>query len=107
MKTLFAFALVAFSFTALAEVLKVTKTSPDRDLDRSFVLTTQLKEVVVLDCQSFIQGLRIGEQENAIIFMMDPVECEALQERVHSSLNRRVPYCIDVEDDIRSDYACP
>lgn len=78
----------------------------DGELERSFVLSTNLPDKVVLDCQSFIQGLRIGEKENAIIYMLDPYECESVQERVRKSLRRLQNHCIDVEEDIRADYSC-
>jgi hypothetical protein len=94
------------SFFLFAEEIKVKKMSQDGDLERSYVLKTNLTEVVVLDCQSFIQGLRIGAHEQAVFFMLDPVECEALQDRVRGSLKHRQLHCIDVDQEIRSDYSC-
>lgn len=78
----------------------------DGELERSFVLTTNITQKVVLDCQSFIQGLRIGEFEEAFTYLLDPWECEELQNRVKSSLRKRQEHCIDVEDEIRSDRTC-
>lgn len=106
MKKLFALALLILSTTALPEEIKVNKMSPDGELERSFVLATQLPDKVVLDCQSFVQGLRIGEQDQAVFFIMDSDECEAMQDRVKGSLKRRQFHCIDVDHDIRSDYSC-
>lgn len=106
MKSLLLLLALIFSLSATSEEVKVKKMLQDGDLERSFVLETSLKEKVVLDCQSFIQGLRIGEQGDAIFFMMDPNECESLQERVMSSLKRHQLHCIDVDSEIRSDYAC-
>ncbi len=92
---------------AVAIEIQIKSVSPDGELDRSMVLHTQLPEKVVLDCQSFIQGLRVGEQQNATIFIMDPFECEGMQDRVKASLERSLFHCIDVDSDIRSDYTCP
>jgi hypothetical protein len=98
--------LLLISFSASAFEIKVKKMMRDGELDRSFVLATQLEDKVVLDCQSFIQGLRIGEAESAVHFLMEPFDCESLQDRIRSSNRRRQKHCIDVEDDIRADYAC-
>jgi hypothetical protein len=106
MKSLLTLVLLCTSFSGLAEEIKVTKMSPDGEMDRSFVLATFLPEKVVLDCQSFVQGLRVGEQEHALFFLLEPDDCEAMQKRVKSSLRRRQYHCIDVEADIRSDYSC-
>lgn len=94
------------SFSALAEEIKVSKMTQDRDLERSFVLKTNLSQKVVLDCQSFIQGLRIGEQAQAYTYLLDEQECHGLQKRIRSSLRKFQHHCIDIADDIRSDRTC-
>ncbi len=106
MKTIIGSILLLASFTTFAGEIRIKKMTRDADLERSYVLTTNLSEKVVLDCQSFIQGLRIGEFESAYTFMMDPWECEELQDRVKSSLRKFQNHCIDVEEDIRADYTC-
>lgn len=106
MKRLLSVILLASCLSALATEIKVNKMLRDGDMDRSFVLKTNLPEKVVIDCQSFIQGLRIGEYEAAHVYMMDPDECEGLQSRVRSSLKKSRHHCIDAEDDIRADYIC-
>lgn len=98
--------LILISFSLYAEEIRVKKMSRDGELERSYVLRTNLPQKVVLDCQSFIQGLRVGEFEEAYTFLLDPQECEALQGRMKSSLRKFQNHCIDVEDDIRADYTC-
>lgn len=102
----FGLILVLVAMETQATEIQVKKMLRDGDLDRSFVLKTNLTEKVVLDCQSFIQGLRIGEYENANTFMLGPDDCEALQARVRLSLKKFQNHCIEVEEEIRSDYTC-
>jgi hypothetical protein len=98
--------LLLLSLSISAFELRVKKMLKDGDLDRSFVLATQIEEKVVLDCQSFVQGLRIGEYESAVFFLMDPFACEDLQSRIKSSNRRFQKHCIDIVEDIRADYTC-
>jgi hypothetical protein len=100
------FILVFFSLLttyAFAMELKVTALSQDGDLERSFVLTTSLPARVVLDCQSFIQGLYLGGDH---LVLLDPEECQGLQERVYTSLINAESHCIEVDDELRSDASC-
>lgn len=90
----------------MADEIQVSKMTKDGELDRSFVLKTNLPDMVVIDCQSFVQGLRIGQFESAHTYLLDPEECEGLQQRIRSSLRRFQKHCIDVQDDIRSDRSC-
>jgi hypothetical protein len=101
-----AFFFLFLSLTVNAAEIRVKKVQQDGDLERSLVLKTNLSEKVVLDCQSFIQGLRIGEFETAETFLMDPDDCMDLQKRIRGSLRRFQSHCIDVDDYIRTDYTC-
>ena len=98
--------LVLTAFTATADEIRVSRMTKDGSLERSFVLKTNIPNKVVIDCQSFIQGLRIGEFEQAINYLLDPEECEGLQVRIRSSLRKGHFHCIDVDQDIRSDRSC-
>ena len=89
-----------------AEDIVVRKMLKDGSLERSFVLKTNLDEKVVIDCQSFIQGLRIGEYERAFTFLLETEECEGLQNRIKGSLKRGFFHCIQVHQEIESDSAC-
>lgn len=106
MKAIFGIILLLSFLELQAGEIRVKKMIKDGDLDRSFVLKTNLPEKVVIDCQSFIQGLRIGEYEAALTYMLDPQECDGLQNRVKSSLKKFRNHCIDVDQDIRADYTC-
>lgn len=101
-----AFILLFVSLSSIAFEIKVSQMKQDGALERSFVLSTQLPEVVVIDCQSFIMGLRIGEAEEATTFMMGDDECDGLQNRIWKSLKKTKKHCIEVDSDIRSDYSC-
>ncbi len=94
------------SATTQAEDIRVKKMTKDPPLDRSFILQTNLTEKVVIDCQSFIQGLRIGEGGAAQVYLLDPDDCEALQGRMRTSLRKFQHHCLDVDSEIRSDWTC-
>lgn len=106
MKILTGFVLFLTVLSVNAGEIRVSGMTRDGELERSYVLKTNLPEKVVIDCQSFIQGLRIGEYESASTYMLDPEECEGLQTRIRSSVRKFRSHCIDVEEDIRSDRAC-
>lgn len=106
MKYIFGLTLTLVLFNSFAEEIRVKRMTRDRNIERSYILTTNLQEEVAIDCQSFIQGLRIGKKEDAIMFMMDPYECESMQDRIKKSLRRLQHHCIDVDEDIRADYSC-
>jgi hypothetical protein len=106
MKYLLGLVLVFSVLETNAEEIRVKKMFKDGELERSFVLKTNLTEKVVIDCQSFIQGLRIGEFDAAFTYLLDPEECENLQNRVRLSLRKLQHHCIDVEQEIRSDRSC-
>lgn len=89
-----------------AEEIRVKKMSQDGQLERSFILKTNLAEKVVIDCQSFIMGLRIGEYEQAFTYMMGDQECDELQQRIRASLKRAQQHCIEVDEEIRGDHSC-
>jgi hypothetical protein len=106
MKLLIGSILLLTVLESKAAEIKVRRMGQDGALDRSFVLKTNLPQRVVIDCQSFIQGLRIGEFEDAFTYLLDPEECEGLQNRIRSSLKKFQKHCIDVEEGIRSDRSC-
>jgi hypothetical protein len=94
------------SFQVMAFELQVTRLSKEPRMERSFVLSTNIPETVILDCQSFVQGLRIGERASADLYLLDPQECEDLYKRINGSIKRKLKHCIDIGADIRSDYSC-
>lgn len=106
MKYLFGLVILLSLPYAKAGEIRVKKMTQDGALERSFVLKTNLSQKVVIDCQSFIQGLRIGEYEEAFTYLLDPEECQGLQRRIKASLRKFQNHCIDAEDDIRNDRSC-
>jgi hypothetical protein len=106
MKIILGFVLLLIIPLLNAEDIRVRKMLKDGALERSFVLKTNLTDKVVIDCQSFIQGLRIGEYEEAFTFLLDPEECEGLQNRIRGSLRKGTLHCIHVDQEIQSDESC-
>ncbi len=107
MKTALGFILLFTFLEAYAVELKVYRKSKLQHMDRSFVLHTKsTPDQVVLDCQSFIQGINIGKAEDAVLFMMDAQDCEDLYHRIDGSLRKSQKHCIEVDDEVRGDYSC-
>ena len=93
--------------TALAFEIKIHKMTSLSGMDRSFRLhTVSVPEQVVLDCQSFVQGVTIGKGESSTFYFLDPQDCEDLYDRTFQSLKKRQKHCLDVDDVLRSDYTC-
>lgn len=106
MKTLLGLTLL-LSATAFGAELKISGMTLVPQMDRSFDLKTQYEEKIVLDCQSFIQGIRVGEKGEAKVFMMGAWECEELASHIHSSVEKGQSHCVQVEKDVGPDYVCP
>lgn len=92
---------------AHAEEVKVSSMKVVEGMDRSFSLKTNLNEKVILDCQSFIQGLTFGENGSSSLYMMDAHECENLYSNMRESFKKRQKHCIEIDSEFRSDYVCP
>ncbi len=104
MKT--ALMLFMLSFPLMADVLTVSSMKKEPQMDRSFFLRTQLEDKVLLDCQSFLQGIYIGPRNGGAFFMMEPDECATLYNRIRSSHRKFKKHCIDIEDAVNSDESC-
>lgn len=104
MKT--ALLVLMLSFPLMADVLKVSSMKGEPQMDRSFFLRTQLSDKVLLDCQSFLQGIYIGPRNGGHFFMMEPDECEGLYHRINGSLKKWKKHCIQIEDAVTSDESC-
>ena len=94
------------SFPVLAEVLTVRSMKNEPQMDRSFYLRTQLEDKVLLDCQSFLQGIYIGPRNGGAFYMMEPDECAGMYQRIRGSLKKFKKHCIRIEDAVTSDEAC-
>lgn len=109
MKYLIGTVLLLSALSANAFEIKVHKMTALPGMDRSFKLhTATIPDPMVLDCQSFVQGLTIGKgQEDEVFYFLDPQDCEELFDRTYQSLKSRKKHCLDVGDTIHSDYTCP
>lgn len=106
MKFVIGLILVLCFFDVHAVEVKVKKMSLESGFHHRHNLKTSFPEKMVLDCQSFVQGLTVGEYPGETFFMLEPDECEALQDRMKSSLSKFQKHCLDLEEEIRSDYSC-
>lgn len=104
MKT--ALLVLLLSFPLMADVLTVSGMKKEPSMDRSFFLKTQLQDKVLLDCQSFLQGIYIGPRDGGAFFMMEPHECEALHNNIRGSLRKFKKHCIEIEDAVSADETC-
>jgi hypothetical protein len=93
-------------FSIHAGEVKINKMVKQSGMSRSFELKTNLSRKVIMDCQSFIQGIRIGEFQNEQLYLLDPDACEGMHYRIKTSLKRGMKHCVDLVEDIRSDYSC-
>ncbi len=94
------------SFPLMADVLTVTGMKGEPGMHQSFYLKTQLEEKVLLDCQSFMNGIYIGPRAGGLFFMLDSSECQSLYEKIRGSLKKHKKHCIDIEDAVNSDETC-
>ncbi len=106
MKKLLGLVLI-LALPVLAMEIKVDKMSPVKGFDRSYNLHTKsIEEQIVLDCQSFVQGLTIGKGSAATFFLLEPQDCESLFLRTRESIKKFQKHCLDIQDGVRADYTC-
>jgi hypothetical protein len=106
MKKILGLALI-LALPVFAMEIKVDKMSPVKGFDRSYYLHTKsIEKQVILDCQSFVQGLTIGKGNAATFFLLEPQDCESLFLRTRESLKKLQKHCLDVENGVRADYTC-
>jgi hypothetical protein len=86
--------------------VQVSEMQQTQHMDNHFSLETNINQKVILDCQSFIQGLTIGELPKQIFYILEPHDCEDLQSRMSHSLRLLKKHCLDLDEIIRSDYTC-
>ena len=106
MKSIF-ISLMLFTSAAHAIEIQVSRMSKESQMERSFILKSNLASVLTLDCQSFVQGLYLGPRNQNEFLMLDPQECEDLYQRIKMSLRGKHKHCIEADEVIRSDYTCP
>jgi hypothetical protein len=109
MKTIFAMILVLALYDASAMEIKVNRMNRTPGYSQRYDLKTSLEEKVVLDCQSFIQGLLFGPLGENVV-MLQEWECQELMVDMKKSLTRFKKHCLEVDPDrsvLDSQQACP
>lgn len=109
MKTVIAMILVFALFDATAAEVVVSKMSRTPGYTDRYDLKTSLDEKVVLDCQSFIQGLLFGENGESGV-MLQEWECDELIVDMKKSLSRRKTHCLEVDVErsvLEAQHTCP
>lgn len=107
MKLLFILLMLLCSLISNAATIKVDDWKYHLDMERSFQLITQsVSQKVRLDCQSFLQGIMIGEYEDTALIMLDTQTCQDLSQRIQKSISRNMSHCLEVEDILVKDYRC-
>ena len=100
MKHIICAAILLMSFSAMAEVLGVSKMSIRAGFNTRYDLRVHVKDVKAdLDCQSFIQGLNIEKGKEKTQIMLEAWECEDLSKKMYASLKGLKAFCIDVDYD--------
>lgn len=109
MKTVFAFILFLALYDAQALEIQVEKMTLSEGFNERWELTTQVDDKIVLDCQSFIQGLLFGPVgDNGI--MLQEWECDELKTDMAKSLKKSKKHCLEVDLDrnvLDSQATCP
>lgn len=96
MKAVLTFFFLLFMLNAEALEIKVKRMSLDSGYHNRYKLTTNLDEKIVLDCQSFVQGLLFGELGETGI-LLDEWECAEVIQEMKASLRRFKKYCLEVD----------
>lgn len=93
-----------------AAEIRVSHMTLSTGFDFRYNLTTSIKDPVILDCQSFIQGLFIGASGAEQTILMAEWECEELVSEMNESLGRKEKHCLEVDTDrgeLTSHQSCP
>lgn len=109
MKTVFAMILMLALYEASAAEVVVNKMTRAEGYSDRYDLKTSLDEKVVLDCQSFIQGLLFGENGDSAV-MLQEWECDELIVDMKKSLSKRKTHCLEVDVErsvLDSQHTCP
>jgi hypothetical protein len=98
MKTIIAAILILALYDVSAFEIQVKRMNRTPGYTERFDLNTTLDEKVVLDCQSFIQGLLFGPMGEGVI-MLQEWECDELMGDMKKSMNRMKKHCLEVDRD--------
>lgn len=98
MKTVIAAILILAIYDVSALEIQVKRMNRTPGYSERFDLNTTLDEKVVLDCQSFIQGLLFGQTGESVV-MLQEWECDELIVDMKKSMSRMKKHCLEVDRD--------
>ena len=98
MKTIFAMILVFALYDASALEIKVNRMNRSSGYSERYDLKTSFDDKVVLDCQSFIQGLLFGQVGERVI-MLQEWECQELIGDMKKSFSTFKKHCLEVDQE--------
>jgi hypothetical protein len=89
--------LLILSLPVWGERVQVHSMEVEDTYSARFRLTTFPYPSAVLDCQSFIQGLFLGEDATGDAILLNEWECEELGIGIEESLSHSKPHCLEVD----------
>ena len=89
--------LVFLTLPVFAEQIRVKNMELEETYSLRFRLTTSPAIVAVLDCQSFIQGLFLGEDATGESILLNEWECEELAQGMDESIQSSMEHCLEVD----------
>jgi len=96
MKAVFAMILMLALYDASAAEIEVSRMNRVSGYSERYDLKTSLNEEVVLDCQSFIQGLLFGQLGESAILLQE-WECEELTQGMKKSFRHLKTHCLEID----------
>ena len=99
MKSVIALILVLNLIEALALEVQVSGMNNVQDFESRFDLVSPHPQKVVLDCQSFVQGLFFGPVGEEEIIMLEEWECEELMGDMKKTIDQKEKHCLEVDFD--------
>jgi hypothetical protein len=96
MKKAIAMIFMLAHFEVWGTELVVKKMTRSQGYSDRYDLKTTSSEKVILDCQSFIQGLLFGENGQNAIFLQE-WECEELVQDMKKTFSRYKKHCLEID----------
>jgi hypothetical protein len=79
--------------------IQVSDMQRTTELEGRFDLLTSRPEKVVLDCQSFLQGLFFGPVGEETVVLLEEWECEQLMVDMKISTDQKQKHCLEIDFD--------
>jgi hypothetical protein len=94
---------LVFTFSATAgsiQRMTVTDMAPVEDMYASFEIVTPKYDKVILDCQSFINGMNFYKNKKIVhaIRMVDYDTCSNVYDFIDQSLKQKKAICMEIEE---------